>query len=114
MKIKKTSAERTQKKKINKKSDEKKSKKRVLVNKNLNKKTGKNKLKRHKKEYEMEADSSEQEDDDSSCIYCGYLCSESTEGWVICRVCHGWAHNSCAGVDEDDNEAHTCERCQPH
>lgn len=69
--------------------------------------------KRCKKETESEDSSSQEEDDDCACIYCGYLYSDSTEGWVICGVCHGWAHNSCAGVDEEDEEAHICERCLP-
>lgn len=27
-------------------------------------------------------------------------------------MCCGWAHNSCAGVDDEDEEAHICECCQ--
>uniref|UniRef100_A0A6P7FVB1 Glutamic acid-rich protein-like n=1 Tax=Diabrotica virgifera virgifera TaxID=50390 RepID=A0A6P7FVB1_DIAVI len=36
----------------------------------------------------------------------------STEGWVVCSVCHGWAHNFCAYVEEEDEGAHICELCQ--
>ncbi|XP_052756520.1 piggyBac transposable element-derived protein 4-like [Galleria mellonella] len=72
----------------------------------------KRQTKRCKNETESE-DSSSQVEDDCACIYCGYLYSDSTKGWVICGACHGWAHNSCAGVDEEDEEAHICERCLP-
>ncbi|XP_049867446.1 uncharacterized protein LOC126367763 [Pectinophora gossypiella] len=73
----------------------------------------KRQTKRCKNETESEDSSSQEEEDDCACIYCGYLYSDSTEGWVICGVCHGWAHNSCAGVDEEDEEAHICEHCLP-
>ncbi|CAK1550150.1 unnamed protein product [Leptosia nina] len=73
----------------------------------------KRQTKRCKNETGSEDSSSQEEDDDCACIYCGYLYSDSTEGWVICGACHGWAHNSCAGVDEEDEEAHICERCLP-
>lgn len=102
------------KQKINKTTDKKK-----LGNKKTEKKRPekkkpekKNKNKRHKKQSDTES-SSVDDENDCPCIYCGYLYSQSTEGWVICSVCYGWAHNSCAGVDDDDEEAHICERCQP-
>ncbi|XP_038207735.1 uncharacterized protein C01G6.5-like [Zerene cesonia] len=90
-----------------KKPDNKKAKKQ---NPEKNK-AGKKNSKRRKKE--SDTDSSEDNENDCPCLYCGYLYSQSTEGWVSCGVCHGWAHNSCAGVDDDDEEAHICERCQP-
>lgn len=87
----------------NKKAQKQKPEKKKAEKKNI--------TKRRKKE--SDTDSSGDEENDCPCIYCGYLYSESTEGWVICSVCHGWAHNSCAGVDEDDEDAHICELCQP-
>lgn len=102
------------KQKINKTTDKKKPGNKKTEKKRPEKKKPekKNKNKRHKKQSDTES-SSVDDENDCPCIYCGYLYSQSTEGWVICSVCYGWAHNSCAGVDDDDEEAHICERCQP-
>lgn len=93
-----------------KKPDTKKNDKKKPEKKNSEKR---NKNKRRKKCDTNSDSSSEDSENDCPCIYCGYLYSQSTEGWVICSVCHGWAHNSCAGVNDDDEEAHVCEHCQP-
>lgn len=59
---------------------------------------------------EGEVSSSEEEDEE--CLYCGYLYSQSDEGWVCCIKCAKWAHCSCAGEDDDDDEvAHICSLC---
>lgn len=51
-------------------------------------------------------------DSDTNCLYCNDLYSRSTEGWVACGFCYKWAHNSCAGVDsEDDETPHICKNC---
>ncbi|XP_026318149.1 uncharacterized protein LOC113228920 [Hyposmocoma kahamanoa] len=97
----KSDRKKTEKNKSNKKKPEVKKRK-------------KNKTKLNKIASDTDTESSQDDENkDCACIYCGYLYSESTEGWVICSVCKGWAHNSCAGVDDDDEEAHTCERCLP-
>lgn len=44
------------------------------------------------------------EDEDAACLYCQEFYSKSTEGWVACSLCHLWAHNSCAGIDSEDDE----------
>uniref|UniRef100_A0A6P7G065 PHD finger protein ALFIN-LIKE 4-like n=1 Tax=Diabrotica virgifera virgifera TaxID=50390 RepID=A0A6P7G065_DIAVI len=50
---------------------------------------------------------------DCECLYCGDFYSKSLEGWVACSLCRKWAHNSCAGVDSEDDEAIlVCEHCQ--
>nr|CAH7743754.1 unnamed protein product [Callosobruchus chinensis] len=113
IKKKKTGEQKTEKNKPNYKTNEKKCKKKEPEEKSNAKKPKKNKVQMTKKEIETDTDSSQEDDDDCACIYCGYLYSQSVEGWVMCSVCHGWAHNSCAGVDDEDDEAHTCERCQP-
>ncbi|KAK5648134.1 hypothetical protein RI129_003026 [Pyrocoelia pectoralis] len=65
-----------------------------------------------KKTKEVESET-EGEDSDTDCLYCGDFYSSSTEGWISCHSCHKWAHNSCAGVeDEDDEVVHVCELCQ--
>jgi hypothetical protein len=52
-------------------------------------------------------------DDEAECLYCGGLYSASKEGWVACQVCFQWAHNSCAGMDSDEDEdILTCEYCK--
>ena len=33
--------------------------------------------------------------------YCSELSSASTEVWISCQKCTLWAHNSCAGADDD-------------
>ncbi|GLV33557.1 hypothetical protein CBL_20276, partial [Carabus blaptoides fortunei] len=47
---------------------------------------------------------------DAECLYCGYLYSQSDEGWVLCIKCRKWAHCSCAG--EDHEIQHICPKCQ--
>lgn len=69
---------------------------------------GLKKIKKKKKIAESESDEEEAE-----CLYCGDLYSISNEGWVACQKCFKWAHNSCAGIDnEDDEEILICEFCQ--
>lgn len=96
--------------KVNKATDKKKPDNKKTEKEKPEKKKAekKNESKRRKKESDTDTNSSEDDENDCPCIYCG-----STEGWVICSVCHGWAHNSCAGVDDYDEEAHISERCQP-
>lgn len=56
--------------------------------------------------------SSSEEEEDVRCFYCSYLFSESIEGWVQCPDCSLWAHCSCAGVEDDDEDVKfVCERC---
>lgn len=76
----------------------------VAAKKMVGKKSGKVKS---KKKIE-----SSDEDDDARCLYCGHFYSESTEGWIQCPKCTHWAHCSCAGVDDEDDEAvFICEKC---
>jgi hypothetical protein len=57
--------------------------------------------------------SSSSEASDAECLYCGYLYSQSSEGWIQCCVCQRWAHCSCAGEEDEDEEAvHVCGLCQ--
>nr|CAH7724699.1 unnamed protein product [Callosobruchus chinensis] len=58
------------------------------------------------------SDAAHHSDSDAACLYCSYLYSESTEGWVQCIVCKRWAHCSCAGEEEDDEVVHICEFCK--
>ncbi|XP_044750601.1 uncharacterized protein LOC123310947 [Coccinella septempunctata] len=70
-----------------------------------------NKRSRKTKKAEEEAQTSEEED--TACLYCHGLYSESTEGWITCQVCSNWAHCGCAGVEDNDDEAvHICPLCE--
>lgn len=54
----------------------------------------------------------ESEEDETPCMYCREVYSASIEGWISCSHCGRWSHNSCAGIDDDDDEAiHVCEFC---
>lgn len=44
------------------------------------------------------------------CLYCGNFYSQSLEGWIQCTMCRKWAHDSCAGVD-DNEDTFECEIC---
>ena len=50
--------------------------------------------------------------DETPCLYCDepYGESRAGDGWVMCIKCKKWAHEACAGVEEDD-EDFVCELC---
>lgn len=59
--------------------------------------------------------SSEEEPDcsdsnDSECIVCGKLWSQSKRGddWVQCMICKGWAHEKCAGFPRKQYKCMNC------
>lgn len=57
--------------------------------------------------------SSSSDSSDAECLYCGYLYSQSNEGWIRCCKCQKWAHCSCAGEEDEDDEAiHLCDICK--
>lgn len=84
-------------------------------NKSKSKETkGKNlkKLEKKKEQKNKDNDDSDDDDADCACLYCGEFYSKSVEGWVSCCRCKKWAHNSCAGIDSEDDEAVLlCELC---
>ncbi|KAK4873839.1 hypothetical protein RN001_013199 [Aquatica leii] len=49
------------------------------------------------------------------CIFCyeKFVNSSRGEGWIRCNKCLKWAHDQCAGVDEDDDDF-TCDFCLSH
>ncbi|KAK4877556.1 hypothetical protein RN001_010062 [Aquatica leii] len=52
---------------------------------------------------------SENEVDNTPCLYCNGCYHESSERWKMCSMCAKWAHYSCAGVADDDPQAtHVC------
>lgn len=84
-------------------------------------KNGKNKgkcrkINKKKKTLKREPKTNEGDSEDCSdceCLYCGECYSKSVEGWVACSMCKKWAHNSCAGIDSEDDEAVlVCEFCE--
>lgn len=100
------------KKKEDLKGQGKKKLKFISAEKKSTGKTKKIKNKNGKKSsVEYTSDSSE-EDSDAECLYCNDLYSNSTEGWISCISCYKWAHNSCADVDNEDDEIqYRCKFC---
>lgn len=54
---------------------------------------------------------SSSENDDDICFYCDELYSKSIDGWIKCTICKRWAHNLCAGIDEEEYCTFVCEFC---
>ncbi|XP_043228646.1 uncharacterized protein LOC122384902 [Amphibalanus amphitrite] len=48
------------------------------------------------------------------CLYCGESFGDSVagEGWACCTCCKKWAHDECAGLDDNDAN-YVCEFCAP-
>ena len=66
-----------------------------------------------KKTEEITEEFSSSESDDTACLYCSDFYSTSNEGWIACVKCKRWSHNSCAGIDsEDDETVLICEYCK--
>ena len=60
-------------------------------------------------------DSEDSENEDCICIFCNdaYSASNKGDGWVRCGAgCGDWAHDACAGLDEDDLEDYVCDYCR--
>lgn len=50
---------------------------------------------------------------DTDCLYCGeyFSSSKDAEGWIKCSGCNLWAHEACAGCEEED-DYFICEHCK--
>lgn len=61
---------------------------------------------------ESRSNSSDSEDNErnATCLYCCEEYFTSIDGWIQCRKCFDWAHELCAGVEEDEDEF-ICEHC---
>lgn len=55
---------------------------------------------------------SDSDESDTDCLYCYelYSCSKDREGWIRCSGCSRWAHEACAGCEEEDDRF-VCEYC---
>lgn len=53
-----------------------------------------------------ESDSESEERDSTVCLYCSDTFGNSVrgEGWVCCDICKRWAHEQCAGIQDDEEE----------
>jgi DDE superfamily endonuclease/helix-turn-helix, Psq domain len=78
----------------------------------LNEKQPKKVLKGKGKE-NMPVQSSDSEEDDTECFYCNkkYSTDIHGEGWIRCCSCKKWAHDACAGADDDD-DIFICDHCK--
>ncbi|KMQ81609.1 golgin imh1 [Lasius niger] len=58
-------------------------------------------------------DSDDSDVSDADCLFCGDYFSKSreNEGWIRCSSCLRWAHEACAGCDEEDNDF-ICDVCK--
>jgi len=91
---------------LNKTSEVKKKKKVMTKNSNA-------KIKKKKNEIPMSSsENDDEENDDDMCFYCDELYSKSIDGWIKCTVCERWAHNLCAGIEEEEEDPiFICEFC---
>lgn len=72
-----------------------------------------NKKKKTNKEKQVSSSDASDTEGNTECLYCNELYCDSVEGWIVCQKCLNWAHNSCAGVESDDEDAFLiCEFCR--
>lgn len=68
-----------------------------------------------KEKRKLAAKTQKNDDEDTICLYCNdinHTFLKSSEDWVACQLCGRWAHNACAGVDDEDvKEIHICIHC---
>jgi hypothetical protein len=78
-----------------------------------NKKRKKDAKEKIKNKKTKSAKNKKNDDDNVPCIYCQGKYLESNEGWAACSLCRNWAHCSCAGLDDEDDETvFVCELCK--
>ncbi|KAF5289743.1 hypothetical protein FQA39_LY03660 [Lamprigera yunnana] len=64
----------------------------------------------------IDSSSESNESQSEECIFCceKFVNLSKGEGWIRCNKSLKWAHDQCAGVDEDDDDF-TCDLCvEPH
>ena len=59
-------------------------------------------------------DSDSENGDLTKWLYCNDTFGNSVrgEGWVCCAICKRWAHEQCAGIEDDEEENFVCDFCQ--
>ena len=63
------------------------------------------------KQYSKESSQVGSSGDDTPCLYCNELYQDRCgHGWAMCIKCKRWAHEACAGIEDDDDDF-TCELC---
>lgn len=64
--------------------------------------------------FDVEEESEEGDvEEDCLCFYCNepFSRSKDNEGWIMCSLCKQWAHQECAGCEEEDDDFQ-CEYCK--
>ncbi|KAB0805315.1 hypothetical protein PPYR_02285 [Photinus pyralis] len=95
------------------KKDEAEEKKKQNKKPKLANKENVNPKQRTKKKEKVNEISSDSDASDAECIFCceTYTNAKDGEGWIKCSKCLRWAHDACAGVEEDEDHF-TCDLCQ--
>ena len=78
-----------------------------------NKATEKRQQRKSKITVQEESSSEDGSDNDTDCMFCRdtYLRSTGGEGWIRCSTCLEWAHEECAGVEDEECDDFTCDFC---
>ncbi|KAJ8871672.1 hypothetical protein PR048_027999, partial [Dryococelus australis] len=84
-----------------------------VTNQPRNIKTEKEKIstEKRKRMIEVMKTSLKSSEDDCPCVFCGELnkASMDGEGCSRCYVCHKWAYDACARIEEDDDDNFQCD-----
>ncbi|CAK1600156.1 unnamed protein product [Parnassius mnemosyne] len=108
----KNELEETMKKKRNWQKITKRKKTGVRPKKNKKPELAEKKNRKKTNNYPNSSPECDNEEDNIPCFYCYGKYLDSNEGWAACSLCGNWAHCSCAGIDDEDDEAiFVCEFC---
>jgi len=83
---------------------------RKSMQENKIKKVTKTSREKSRKNKSQTVSKAQDDEEDCRCLYCQELYSESVDVWICCRVCYQWAHELCAGKDNDSTDF-VCELC---
>ena len=76
----------------------------------MNKKHNKGQMSKRKFSMNIRDENEKDDEDCGKCFYCLETAQTSIDDWIQCTMCKRWAHEACAGVDDDDL-GYECEFC---